>query len=123
MSRIPSHVFMEVQVEPCMLDSFANEDALWFESAEEVELRLRLSERKYRLLNLIRELVEDCLTVRQRECVLLHYFEGKSLREIGVILQLHFTTVHQHLRAGVARLHTALKERIPQEEQEDYGEI
>ena len=114
MSRIPSHVFMEVQVGPCMLEGFANEDGLWYESREDVELKLRASKHKYLLLNVIRELMESCLTARQRQCILLYYFEGKSLREIGTILQLHFTTVQQHLHAGISRLKKALREELPE---------
>ena len=104
MARIPSYKFLERLFDPKDLERFTNEDGLWYESSEEVELALdRGRERADRLALLVR-LIEKCLTAPQCTCTKLYYLEGKSLREIATITGVHFTTVHQHVWAATKKL-------------------
>jgi len=104
MARIPSYKFLERLFDPKDLERFTNEDGLWYESPEEVEQALdRGRERADQLVLLVR-LIEKCLTAPQCTCTKLYYLEGKSLREIATITGVHFTTVHQHVRAATKKL-------------------
>lgn len=104
MSRIPSYKFLEKLFDPRDLERFANEDGLWYEPPEEVERGLKSGKRRAAQLVLLMKLIETCLTVPQCTCAKLHYLEGKSLREIAMITGVHFTTVHQHIRAAAKKL-------------------
>jgi DNA-directed RNA polymerase specialized sigma24 family protein len=104
MCRIPSYKFVEKSFDPRDLERFANEDSLWYEPAEEVEQRLDFGRKRAAQLVILVNLIESCLTGPQCRCAKLYYFEGKSLREIGAITGVHFTTVHQHIRAATTKL-------------------
>ena len=39
------------------------------------------------------------MTERQKECMKLYYWEGKTLHKVGEQLQISFVMVHYHLRA------------------------
>jgi RNA polymerase sigma factor (sigma-70 family) len=104
MSRIPSYKFLERLFDPKDLERFTNEDGLWYESQEEVEQALDRGRKRASQLVLLVQLIEECLTAPQRTCAKLYYLEGKSLREIAAMTGVHFTTVHQHVRAATKRL-------------------
>lgn len=104
MSRIPSYKFVEKSFDPVDLERFANEDGLWYETPDEVERQLERGKTNAARLVLLVELIETCLTAPQCTCAKLYYFEGKSLREIAAITGVHFTTVHQHVRAATKKL-------------------
>jgi RNA polymerase sigma factor (sigma-70 family) len=112
MSRIPSYRFLEKPFEQEDLERFTNEDGLWYESPEEIERGLDRGKKRAARLMLLAKLIEERLTPPQRTCTRLYYFEGKSLREIGAILDIHFTTVHQHIQASMKKLKRAVAEVI-----------
>ncbi len=104
MCRIPSYKFLEKSFDPRDLERFANEDGLWYEPAEEVNRRLARGRKRAAQLVILVNLIEHCLTRPQCTCAKLYFFEGKSLREIAAITGVHFTTVHQHVRAATKKL-------------------
>ena len=104
MARIPSYKFLEKLFDPKDLDRFTNEDGLWYETPEEVEAALDEGRERADRLVLLVKLIGECLTAPQCTCAKLHYLEGKSLREIATITGVHFTTVHQHVRAATKKL-------------------
>ena len=104
MSRIPSYKFLEKLFDPTDLERFANEDGIWYEPPEEVQQAVERGKRRAAQLVLLVKLIESRLTARQCLCAKLHYLEGKSLREIAAITGVHFTTVHQHVRAATKKL-------------------
>lgn len=57
-----------------------------------------------RMLCTLRRAVEGELTERQRECVQMCYFEGKSGREAANALGVTPPTVSKHLKKARARL-------------------
>ncbi len=104
MATIPPHRFLESGFDPEKLALFSNQDSLWYESPEEVEEKLRMSRLGRAALRKIWRVIDNETTDRQRVCLRLYYAEGKSLREIGEILGLHFSTVDQHIKYGLARV-------------------
>jgi len=104
MCRIPSYKFVEKSFDPRDLERFANEDSLWYEPTEEVEQRLARGRKRAAQLVILVNLIESCLTGPQCTCAKLYFFEGRSLREIAAITGVHFTTVHQHVRAATKKL-------------------
>jgi len=89
--------FWEVTLEAQGWDRIAREDALWYESDEDGEARARFRHRAEELWPRIRELIDEVLTARQREVVLLHYFEELNQREIAERLGLSQQSVSERL--------------------------
>lgn len=58
--------------------------------------------------NLIRALQED-VTARQRQALLLYYAEGYNMREIGEQLGVDKSTVSRTIKRGEARLQRCLR--------------
>lgn len=52
----------------------------------------------------VRKVMARNLTVRQNECVTLHYLRGHRQREIATLLGIHQTTVSQHIRYALKKL-------------------
>lgn len=52
--------------------------------------------------------IQRDLTDRQRECVRLYFFEGKTMEEAGRELGIGKATVYRHLQKALARLERAL---------------
>ncbi len=104
MCRIPSYKFLEKSFDPRDLERFANEDSLWYEPPEELEQRLDVGRKRAAQLVILVNLIESCLTDPQCRCAKLYFFEGRSLRQIAAITGVHFTTVHQHVRAATKKL-------------------
>ena len=66
-----------------------------------------------RMLRVLREVERGELTGRQRECVRLHYREGKSVGEIAERLGITAPTVSKHLKKARARLAKVLGYYFP----------
>ena len=58
--------------------------------------------------NLIRAIQED-VTPRQRQVLLLYYAQGLNTREIGEMLGLHPTTISRTIQRGEKRLKRVLR--------------
>ena len=52
----------------------------------------------------VRKAMNQHLTVRQKECLTLYYLQGYYQRHIAEILQIHQTTVSQHILSGLKKL-------------------
>jgi RNA polymerase sigma factor (sigma-70 family) len=57
-----------------------------------------------RMLRTLRRAMEGELTERQRECVRLRYFDGKSVNEVADALGVTPPTASKHLKKARARL-------------------
>jgi len=44
------------------------------------------------------------LTPRQRECVVMYYYDNKKMPDIAFELSLSVSTVSRHIKAGVRKL-------------------
>lgn len=89
--------FWEVTLEAESWNRIAREDALWYESDWDSEARARFCQRAEDLWPRIRELIHEVLTERQREVVLLHFFEELNQRQIAEKLGLSQQSVSEHL--------------------------
>jgi len=89
--------FWEVSVEHEVLCQFSEERRLWHETPSEVELRHRDREQALELMPLIRRLIAEVLTERQREIVQLYFFEQKTQQEVAELLGISVSSVSQHL--------------------------
>ena len=58
--------------------------------------------------NLIRAIQED-VTARQRQLLLMYYGQGMNTREIGELLGLHPSSVSRTIQRGEQRLHRCLR--------------
>lgn len=67
--------------------------SLWQGKTNETVDEYTLRKRKAELYALVRRVIKNELDSRQQEIVRLHWYEGKSLSEIAVILDLNKTTV------------------------------
>jgi RNA polymerase sigma factor (sigma-70 family) len=57
-----------------------------------------------RMLRALRRAMEGELTERQRECVRLRYFDGKSVNEVADAIGVTPPTASKHLKKARARL-------------------
>lgn len=62
-----------------------------------------------RMINTLKKAVEGELTERQKECVLLCYYEGRTARAAAKELCIHETTVCRHLQKAKIRLEKVLR--------------
>lgn len=66
-----------------------------------------------RMLRILREAERGELTGRQRECVRLHYGEGKTVGEVAECLGITAPTVSKHLKKARTRLAKVLGYYFP----------
>jgi len=89
--------FWEVTLEAESWNRIAREDALWYESEQDGQARAHSRERAEHVWPRIRELIDEVLTERQREVVLLHFLEELNQRQIAERLGLSQQSVSEHL--------------------------
>lgn len=104
--------FWEIYLETQSWDRVAREDGLWFESEQDAAARARYGQRAKRLWPRVRQLVDEVLTERQREVVILHFLEEFNQRQIAARRGLSQQSVSEHLYGkarGDRRLGGALR--------------
>lgn len=89
--------FWELRVDQLVLDRFPSNRMPHFETEEEVRQRLDRNEWVARMMGVIRKLMEEILTERQREVVRLYFLEERTEREIADELDITVSSVSQHL--------------------------
>ncbi len=60
----------------------------------------RLNEYK----NMIRKIISNELTERQRDCITLRFHKNKNVKEISNILCIKEATVYKHIRNGIKKI-------------------
>jgi len=73
----------ELVVGPNIIQIHNTQESAWYETPEEIEAGLKWGEEKAKLLKWVRRAMGRKLTLRERRCVELYYFEGLSFREVG----------------------------------------
>ena len=86
--------FWEIPVEPYKLDAFSTDRALW--KPRPAAPSPKVSQQR-KMIATLRELVDSELTDRQRECVRLYFFEGRTQQEAAEQLGICRRVVSQHL--------------------------
>ena len=89
--------FWEVPTEMATLDRVPSTQALYYESEDDRERRYAMQAFYEEVRPSVFEIIDQCLTPRQKEVVKLYYCYGKTQEDIAVILQLTQSTVSRHL--------------------------
>jgi len=99
-SELISHNYVEISIDPHLLNNFANEDgmATFLKSSECSEEFQKL---KAELMKEVMYIVENCLTDKQREVMIMTYLEGKTQQEISSELGKHQTTIHKIIKGNI----------------------
>lgn len=98
--EITSHSFIEISIDPNLLNNFANEDGItaYFSSYAISEEFQKL---KIELFEEVMLIIEGSLTDKQREVVRMTYLEGKTQNEISIELGKHQTAIHKILKGNI----------------------
>lgn len=62
-----------------------------------------------RIVRMLSKAIEGELTQRQRDCVHLHYYEGKTVSEVASELKIGVPTASKHLKKARIRLADVLR--------------
>ena len=93
--------FWETTIESAGWERFTAEDALWYQEPDSAVERDQRAERVDELWPAIREIIDETLTDRQREVVLLTYVEELNQRETAERLGITQQSVSEHLYGKV----------------------
>ena len=89
--------FWEIPTEMATLDRVPATQALYYESEDDRERRYAMQSFYEDVKPSVSDIIDKCLTPRQKEVVKLYYYYGKTQEDIAVILQLTQSTVSRHL--------------------------
>ncbi len=102
-----------VSIDPRWLERVENSRGAWYETSEEIESGLAWGHKKAALLRWVRRQMGRRLTRRERRCIELYYFRGKTFREAGSITKTNASSVHRAVARGVRKLRMAAQEECP----------
>ncbi|MDR1254118.1 MAG: hypothetical protein LBJ95_03810 [Oscillospiraceae bacterium] len=66
-----------------------------------------------KILLILKKIINNELTPRQKECLLFHYCEKKALTEIAHTLNIHVSTVCRHIKKAKNRIYKTLSYSFP----------
>jgi len=89
--------FWEIPVDFDKLTEFDTKQTLWHETDEERESRWMREDRQEKLVSKLIEIIENELTPKQRQAVILYFFGQKTQEEIGKIMGIPHQVVSQHI--------------------------
>ncbi|MBP8128867.1 MAG: sigma-70 family RNA polymerase sigma factor [Candidatus Hydrogenedentes bacterium] len=87
------------------------ERGLWHEAAAEVRAGLRWGRRKAELLEWVRRHMALLLTTRERECIELHYFQGRTYMVIAALTGTSASSSCRAVLRGIRKLRQAAIEQ------------
>jgi RNA polymerase sigma factor (sigma-70 family) len=93
--------FWEVTISEERWQHFSTQDHLYYEEPAEAERRQERSERLEALWPEIRRVMDEVLTIRQREIVRLYFVEELNQRQIAERLGISQQSVSEHLYGKV----------------------
>lgn len=96
-----------VYINPQRIDQRTLREAMWYESAEEVEAGLQWGEEKANLLRWVRRQMGRRLTKRERKCIELYYFKGLSCREVGDKTGTDPSSAYRAIQRAIRKLHAS----------------
>jgi DNA-directed RNA polymerase specialized sigma24 family protein len=83
--------------------------SFWYETDEEIARRLRWGREKARKLRWIRRQMRYRLGVLEQRCIMLHYVQGLTFREISTRVGTDAACVHRTVRRAVVKLRRTVK--------------
>ena len=102
-----------LHVKPAVLESYSEEDSLWRETEAEVQRELARGEDRARLLKWVRRQMGRRLTLAQRQCIELYYFEGLTYTEVGNRQGCSASSACRSVKRGLNRLRAAARTDPP----------
>jgi len=97
-------------VDPHTLSLLNRNRAAWYETEEEIKAGIAWGKRKAELLQWIRRRIGRRLTLRERRCVELYFFEDKNYREVGTITGTSASSCYRAIRRALRKLRHAAAE-------------
>lgn len=73
------------------------------------EDREEVAEKREKIRRIMAKIIKNDLTARQREIIVLYYYSGKGVTEIGEILKISPSTVSRTIKAARIRIYKYLK--------------
>lgn len=89
--------FWEIPVDFHKLTEFDTGCALVYETDAERESRWLREDRQEQIIPILMEIIENNLTPKQRQAVMLYFFGQKTQEEIGRIMGIPHQVVSQHI--------------------------
>ena len=93
-----------------VLEEFGENKGPWYETPGEIAEQLGWGRRKAELLWWVRLQMGRKLTVRERQCIELYYFQGMTYLEAGAATGTDPSTVYRAVRRGLRKLRLATQE-------------
>lgn len=95
-----SNSFIEISIDPSLLNNFSNEEGIGaylnsYSSSEEFK-RLRSE-----LFTEVMYIINNCLTAKQKQVMIMTYIDGKTQNEISIELGRHQTAIHKTLQGNI----------------------
>ena len=94
--------FWEIPVDFDTLAEFDVSHAIWHETEEERESRWMREDRQEQFMPKLMDIIENELTPKQRQAIILYFFARKTQEEIGQIMGIPHQVVSQHIH-GIRR--------------------
>ncbi len=100
-------------VSPAIFAQLANADAPWHESPEEQRRAVARARERERLLNWVRSQMLLRLSLVERRCIELYFFEDLNYREAAERLGVNVTSVYRGVERGLRKLRRAAQHHPP----------
>ncbi len=102
-----------ITMSPQVLDHFESTRASWYESPEQIHAGIKWGYRKAGLLRWVRCHMAARLSLRERQCIDLYYFQGMTFEEVGLATGTNASTCWRAVQRGVRKLREAAQEHPP----------
>ena len=89
--------YWEIPIGFNKLTEFDAKCTLWYETDEERESRWTREDKQEQFMPRLIEIIENELTPKQRQAIVLYFFEQKTQEEIGRIMGIPHQVVSQHI--------------------------
>ena len=89
--------FWEIPVDYETLAEFDARRSLWYETEQERELRWLREQKCKQIMPELMDIIENRLTSKQRQAIMLYFFGRKTQEEIGHIMGIPHQVVSQHI--------------------------
>lgn len=110
MDTVTRAMRLETRVSKRFLESMEEAHRLGYESPEEIRQALRWGARKRVLLAWVQLQMLQRLTLRERLCIELYYFQGLTYAEVGLRTQTHSTSAFRAVERALRKLRQAAEE-------------
>lgn len=95
---------------PGSLEKMSCDRSMFYETPEEIAAGLEWGRRKAELLHWIRRQMGRRLTRRERRCVELHFFAGKTYQEVGEFTGTNASSAHRAISRAMRKLRQAVRQ-------------